>query len=387
MTEVLLTSGTSWTVPSDCMSATVECIGGGQGGNATNGGNGGDYAKANAVALTPGDSIAIVIGAGGSGVASGSQNAGGDTSFGTAALAKGGGSASIDVGDTTFAGGAGNASGAGGGAAGPNGDGGDASGNTGGTGDAGTTPADAAGTEWGTAGSGGGGSVVAAGGLMIVEQAFATTGASTTPSNTGIPVTLVEDIQDGDTLLVFGTIKNVGTPVGSIEDSLDSVYDIYPAANSFLSPLSIFFGIATPVPGPAPTVTAFADALCNMDIRVYHVRGKTLTYNSANVVPYKFTGKNLGGGVIDNTFTIGPYDAAANTLLLFGGVNNLGLLDDSDPIAKGWTEDFNGHTDYRPIFLHKDVTEAIAGESFDVADPSSSSTDHFCAIFVPLIYS
>lgn len=135
MTEIILTSGTSWTVPNDCTSATVECIGGGQGGNATNGGNGGDYAKANAVALTPGASIAIAIGAGGAGVASGSQNAGGDTSFGSAVLAKGGGSASADVGDVTYAGGAGDAAGAGGGAAGAGGAGSSASGTTPGAGD------------------------------------------------------------------------------------------------------------------------------------------------------------------------------------------------------------------------------------------------------------
>src|SRR5690348_10881235 len=135
MTEVLLTSGTSWTVPADCVSATVECIGGGQGGNATNGGNGADYAKVSNLALNPGDSIAIQIGAGGAGVSSGTQNAGGDTKFGTYVLAKGGGSASPDVGDVTYAGGTGDSSGAGGAAAGAGGAGASASGTTPGAGD------------------------------------------------------------------------------------------------------------------------------------------------------------------------------------------------------------------------------------------------------------
>lgn len=135
MTEVLITSGTSWQVPSDCVSATVECIGGGQGGNDVNGGNGGDYAKAANIALTPGDTVAVQIGAGGAVVASGTQNAGGDTKFGSQVLAKGGGSASVDVGGVSFAGGAGDSSGAGGAAAGAGGAGASAVGTTPGAGD------------------------------------------------------------------------------------------------------------------------------------------------------------------------------------------------------------------------------------------------------------
>ena len=137
MTEILLTTGTQWTVPADCTSAKVEAIGAGQGGCASLilGGAGGDYAKANTVALTPGASIAIQIGAGGTGVSSGPQNAGTDTKFGTAVLAKGGGSAAADIGDVTFAGGAGDASGAGGAAAGAGGIGASAAGTTPGAGD------------------------------------------------------------------------------------------------------------------------------------------------------------------------------------------------------------------------------------------------------------
>jgi hypothetical protein len=151
-TVVILTSGSSWTVPADWNPAanTIEAIGGGAAGGASVGGTGADYAKVSNQSLS--GSIAISIGAAG---ASGGN--GGDTTFGSILLAKGGGSASTDIGSTTYAGGTTTTAG-GGGAAGSSGAGGNASGNTGGTGDNGTVPADASGTEWGTAGSGGGGS-------------------------------------------------------------------------------------------------------------------------------------------------------------------------------------------------------------------------------------
>lgn len=170
-TQVLLTSGTSWTVPSDCISATVECIGGGQGGDTDTGGTGADYAKENSISLTPGASITIAIGAGGTGTTTSTHNAGGDTWFDSTStvLAKGGGSAATSVGNTVYAGGT-TTTGGGGGAAGPGGAGGNASGSTGGAGDAGSGGAGgasgndgAAGAEWGTAGSGGGGGAYAAG--------------------------------------------------------------------------------------------------------------------------------------------------------------------------------------------------------------------------------
>lgn len=183
MTQIVLTSGTSWTVPADWNSAanTVEVIGGGAGGiNTTSnnaGSGGGGYSKAVNVSLTVGVSVAYVIGAGGN-----QATAGGDTWFNGASLAassvgaKGGsagsgstggagGAASAGVGSTKYSGGAGESGGrAGGGAAGLNGAGLAGSGGSGGTGDGGYGGAGGlygslggSGTEWGSVGSGGGG--------------------------------------------------------------------------------------------------------------------------------------------------------------------------------------------------------------------------------------
>ncbi len=212
--KVILTSGTSWSVPSDCISVTVEGIGGGangvggngggagasggfgsscpaiggnggnggSGGTGGNGGGGGAYAKKNSFAVTPLSSIPYSVG-----------GIGGDTTFNTSTLvAKGasgttGGTAAASTGDVKFNGGsagggaagagggagiAGNASnggdggsggaggngGGGGGAAGPHGAGSGGSGASGGTGDLGNTAAGASGTQYdSTHGSGGGG--------------------------------------------------------------------------------------------------------------------------------------------------------------------------------------------------------------------------------------
>lgn len=78
-TTIVLTSGTTWSVPADWNSAnnSIECIGGGGGGFATTGaggggGGGGGYAKAVNVTLTPSTSVKYKIGNGGSaGVAGG----------------------------------------------------------------------------------------------------------------------------------------------------------------------------------------------------------------------------------------------------------------------------------------------------------------------------
>lgn len=189
-TRIFLTTpgAGSWTVPADCTSATIECIGGGgNGGNNSSyggtGGGGGAYSKKNSLSLTPGASISYQVGA-----------AATDTWFKSTAdvLAKGGisgwnksnanaeagalGGQAVDcVGDVKYNGGAAGyyAAGyyyqsSGGGAAGLNGAGnpGIASNLSGygGSGDAGyggaggTTGAGGAGTEWdATHGSGGGG--------------------------------------------------------------------------------------------------------------------------------------------------------------------------------------------------------------------------------------
>ncbi|MDE1925298.1 MAG: hypothetical protein KGH79_03935 [Patescibacteria group bacterium] len=188
-----LTSGTSWTVPSDWNSSnnTIEVIGGGGGGAsataATSGraGGGGAYSKATNVSLTPGASVAYVVGtAGTAGSGSGgSGGTGGDTYFcnstsncasisgtavqagakggggGTTATAGAGGSSASGVGGTKFSGGtsSNNPRSAGAGAAGPSG--------------AGAAGGDAGGA---TAGGGGGGN----GGGAVGSNAVTTTGGA-----------------------------------------------------------------------------------------------------------------------------------------------------------------------------------------------------------------
>lgn len=157
-------------VPSGVTSMCMLCVGaagsgGGTettGGTARGGGGGGALSYSNAVAVTPGETLTVVVGQGGAGPASGSDgNPGGDSSVsnsgGTLVLAKGGGGgtstaagaggvAASGTGDTKQTGGAGGDNSAdvgsgGGGAAGYSG--------TGGKGGFGTTAA--------TAGAGGGG--------------------------------------------------------------------------------------------------------------------------------------------------------------------------------------------------------------------------------------
>jgi hypothetical protein len=158
MTVILLTdpSVTSWTVPNDWNSSdnTVECIGAGQNGSGMSGGRGGDYARTANITLTPGDSIPVVIGQAGV--------IGGDSSFGSTMLAKGGGSASLSLGDVVQAGGNGagpsgppqrRSGGGGGGAGGLAGVGGDASGPSGGA--AGGAPGGSGGSAPAVTGQGG----------------------------------------------------------------------------------------------------------------------------------------------------------------------------------------------------------------------------------------
>ncbi|MGJ5135615.1 RHS repeat-associated core domain-containing protein [Bradyrhizobium oligotrophicum] len=173
--QVFLTSGSTWTVPSDWNGAnnTIEVIGGGGGGAGSNasgegagGGGGGGYSKLSNLPLQPGATVTYQIGLGGAaGAATAMGSAGGDTYFnGSGAIcssqsvcAKGGapggissglnaaggglgGAAGSGIGAVRYSGGAGGGSGAssnggggGGGAAGPNGNGG-AGGTAGGNG-------------------------------------------------------------------------------------------------------------------------------------------------------------------------------------------------------------------------------------------------------------
>ncbi|MBU0681188.1 MAG: LamG domain-containing protein [Proteobacteria bacterium] len=129
MTTTFTSSGT-WTAPAGVTSVTVEAWGGGGGGggNPTNqdgagGGGGGAYSRTTTIAVIPGNTYTVTVGAGGTGGA-GTGGAGGDSWFSTIAtiLAKGGtgglapvagaggvsglgGSASSGIGTTKYSGG------------------------------------------------------------------------------------------------------------------------------------------------------------------------------------------------------------------------------------------------------------------------------------------
>jgi hypothetical protein len=205
-TIVFLTSGTSWTVPSNWNSSnnTVEVVGGGGGGAKSagvsgGGGGGGAYSKVTNVTLAPGGTVSYAAGAGGAR----DGGTGGDTYFcnstsncasisgsavrvgakggagGSSTSGGAGGASGSGVGSTKYSGGngadgSGSYAGGGAGAAGLHGDGnnapstgvmpggaGDAGyGGAGGVGSSGGSGAQAggAGTEWdSTHGSGGGG--------------------------------------------------------------------------------------------------------------------------------------------------------------------------------------------------------------------------------------
>lgn len=182
---VIITSGTTWTVPYTWNNSNniVICIGAGAGGGANTrqnkggGGGGGARSRSNNVVLTPGATITIAIGAAG-----GSGTSGGDTSFNSGTVvAKGGstattdtggqgGQASAGTGEMKYSGGnggngSGYAAGGGGGAAGDTGNG-----SNGGNANA-TTPTSTGGaggnggaTGGATGGAGGAGSTAPGGG-------------------------------------------------------------------------------------------------------------------------------------------------------------------------------------------------------------------------------
>jgi hypothetical protein len=147
---IVLTSGSSWTVPDDWNSAnnTVHCIGGGGSGNGNDdgsGGGGGAYSGKSNLTFTPGASVSYNVGLGATTTAADGGNTWFDgTSLASCSVGAQGGSGGPEnanavggqavngVGDVKFSGGTsfGNSSSlamrGGGGAAGPNGDGGDA---------------------------------------------------------------------------------------------------------------------------------------------------------------------------------------------------------------------------------------------------------------------
>lgn len=193
----------------DTFTATVtgthyfECIGGGQSASdmsGSGGGLGGAYAIT-AYSLTSGDTVTITVGAGGThGFI---PNNGGDSSAikggSTITLAKGGGSATSNVGDTTYSsgttgGGDGiNGSGGGGaGAGGPSGNGGNgaaASGTNGGAGGSGGSGTLADGTS--TAGAGGNGGNTGAAGQSGSTYGGGGGGAGSSAGNGGNGVVVV----------------------------------------------------------------------------------------------------------------------------------------------------------------------------------------------------
>jgi hypothetical protein len=123
---LLLTSGPTWTVPSDWNNAnnSIEAIGGGGGGGAGStttdaaGGGGGEYRKAANVTLTPGAVIPIQIGQGGTGGTTPSNaTAGTATTFNTSTvIANGGGRGNVLTGGLGGTGGTGAAANSNGGA-------------------------------------------------------------------------------------------------------------------------------------------------------------------------------------------------------------------------------------------------------------------------------
>ena len=108
--QAYTTAGTyTFTVPANVTNIAVLCVGAGQGGGYT-GGAGGSLAYTNNIAVTPGDTYTVVVGAGGAGKLASdfsALNNGGNSSFGASPTvrAKGGGSASSNIGSVTNTGG------------------------------------------------------------------------------------------------------------------------------------------------------------------------------------------------------------------------------------------------------------------------------------------
>lgn len=159
--QAYTTAGTyTFTVPAGVTSICAVCVGAGGGSTYLSTGNfGGSLSYSNNVATTPGESLTVVVGAGGTGT-SGASAPGGDSKISRSAttliLAKGGASASSNVGGVSYTGGNAQSpsiTGSGGGGAGGysgNGGGGGADGNPNGT-------AGSAGSGGGGGGGGGGG--------------------------------------------------------------------------------------------------------------------------------------------------------------------------------------------------------------------------------------
>lgn len=194
----------SWVVPDNYSSISAVCVGGGEGGGSRYGGDGGSLKYVNDIAVFPGETLTIDVGAGGAGSTNTTSTAGsngGNSSIKrgatTLCLARGGGSSTTEVG-TGFSGGNGDSGnlvtgaygscyngGGGGGAAGYAGNGG--AGGVAGTGGGGggggedTSPAIDNATTLLSNGSGGGGG----GGVGIYGEGSSGSAGTTGSSPTG----------------------------------------------------------------------------------------------------------------------------------------------------------------------------------------------------------
>jgi MSHA biogenesis protein MshQ len=346
-TDVLTASGT-WTAPAGVTSVTVEAWGGGGGGGRATGnpakgggGAGGQYAS-KVVAVTPGNSYAVVVGTGGAGGVFGSNNgtAGGDSTFATnVVVAKGGaggtaattngsagaagaGSMTGGVGTTVYAGGDGSSGiptgGAGGGGAGSGGAGGNASGDTAGMGTAAGGGAGATATTGGSctnvatvAGGGGCGGYATSGtnrngGDGAAGMVAITYGAVTTGTVTGSPTLCVNDTSIGVVTGNWTGLGNVGTQ--------NNIYATASVANSDITNYLKCTGYAFSIPAGATitgiTVGPWLNATFTMhDYAMQLVKGGAI--QATNLA----TGANIpnGGGTL----------AASPTQFIYGSSTDL----------------------------------------------------------------
>jgi hypothetical protein len=242
-----ITGNGTWFAPPGVFSVDVAAWGGGGASGSSSlalggGGGGGAYAGAT-VAVNPSVSVSVVRGSAGLSAAT----PGGDTSFGTAVIAKGGGAgvssaigngaggaggtAAASTGTVKFSGGAGATGGGGGGSAGASGNGGAASGNTGGTAGAGGGAAGGAGgtnpgSSGGAPGAGGGSpavlTAIGPGGPSMLTVAYTEVGPQTSSIFPQSMETLAEQqtnasavtLVDEDALADMGSQPVVATIAG-----------------------------------------------------------------------------------------------------------------------------------------------------------------------------
>lgn len=256
--DTFTASGT-WTCPSGVTSIDVECWAAGGGGlSDTGGGGGGAYSKKNSVSVTPTNNYTVTVGT------SAVDTNGGDTSFESSCIAKGGlsrtnggtgGTAAGSTGDTKFSGGsgsAGTANRAGGGGAGEIEAGGNASGTTSNGGDysgargttsTGSAPAAGGASATGSATAGARGEVRISyditptlGFPYVTGRSFGRSAAAATSHTINMPSGIVA----GDLLLILFAVD--GSPTCSI--SSGGWTKLGQASNSTIVTQAIFYKVA-----------------------------------------------------------------------------------------------------------------------------------------------